>query len=76
MNNPSKKNNKDRKERKKNAKSRKELYQQNKTAGMKCSIHKTYGHSNEQCFNQKAADIHTVEEEAAQEDIVTPFYLI
>ena len=63
---------KHRSERKPYAKSRRELYQQNKTAEIKCSIYRTYGHSNEQCFNQKAADIYTVEEETAQEEIVTP----
>ena len=57
-------------------KSRGELYQQNKEAGIKCSIHRTHGHSDEQCFSQKPTNIHTVEEETAQEEIVTPFKLI
>ena len=51
-------------------KSRRELYQQNKAAGIKCSVHRTHGHSDEQCFSQKPTNIHTVEEE-----IVTPFKL-
>ena len=57
-------------------KSRRELHQQNKAAGIKCSVHRTHGHSDEQCFSQKPTNIHTVEEETTQEEIVTSFKLI
>ena len=60
-----------RSERKMTPKSRSELYQRNKAAGIKCSVHRT-----QQCFSQKPTNIHTVEEEAAHEEIVTPFKLI
>ena len=65
-----------RSERKMTPKARRKLYQQNKAAGIKCSVHRTHGHSDEQCFSQKPTNIHTVEEETAQEEIVTPFKLI
>ena len=54
-----------RSERKMTPKSRRELYQRNKAAGIKCSVHRTHGHSDEQCFSQKATNIHTVKEETA-----------
>ena len=63
-------------ERKMTPNSRRELYQQNIAAEIKCFIHRTHGHSDKQCFSQKPTNSHTVEEETVKDEIVTPFKFI
>ena len=81
---PSKNNNQQQEQKQQNgqqtklsAKTRKEQYQANKEAGLKCSIHHIHGHNDEQCFTQaKQAQTNTIQEEDKQEQITNPFRLI